>query len=141
MTNEYLTFKNLIMVNSVVAVVYGLLFVIIPEDAVDLYDVALDPTGVLPIGIYMTQLFGASLIATGVFLWFIRDLPPSDMRKGITIGLLIGEVLGVIITLMMQLDDDVDANMMGWSNVLVYLLFGIGYGYFLFMKPDEPAAA
>ncbi|MHA2252992.1 MAG: hypothetical protein ACXAD7_21695 [Candidatus Kariarchaeaceae archaeon] len=141
MTNEYLTFKNVLTVNSVVAVVYGLLFVIIPEDAVDLYDVTLNPEGILPIGVYMTQLFGASLIATGIFMWFIRGLPPSDMRRGIIAGLFTGEVLGVIITLMMQLDDDVDANAMGWTNVLVYLLFGLGYGYFLFMKPDEPTTA
>jgi hypothetical protein len=118
MTNEYLTFKNLLTVNSVVAVVYGLLFVLIPEDAVDLYDVSLDPTGALPIGV-----------------------SPSDMRRGITAAFFIGDVLGVIITLIMQLDDDVDANALGWSNVLVYLLLGLGYGYFLFMKPDEPASA
>jgi F0F1-type ATP synthase assembly protein I len=141
MTNEYLTFKNLLTVNSVVAVVYGLLFVLIPEDAVDLYDVSLDPTGALPIGVYMTQLFGASLISTGIFMWFIRDLSPSDMRRGITAAFFIGDVLGVIITLIMQLDDDVDANALGWSNVLVYLLLGLGYGYFLFMKPDESASA
>jgi hypothetical protein len=49
-------------------------------------------------------------------------------------GLLIYTALGAIITAWGQLSGTWSA--LGWSSIISYLIFVLGYAYFLFFKPN-----
>lgn len=46
--------------------------------------------------------------------------------------------VGLVVALYSQLAGMVNA--LGWSTVVLFLLFALGFGYFQFMKPSESAA-
>jgi hypothetical protein len=45
----------------------------------------------------------------------------------------VGFAVGLVATVLGQLSGAVNA--LGWSTVVIYALFTLGYGYFQFMKP------
>lgn len=132
MANEYLTFKNLTFVNVGLLVVYGMSFILIPKDVLDLYDVSLSPEGD-----FMTKLLGATFILIGIIAWAIRDMEFSDIRNNISIGLIVGNAIGFILSIMNRFDDNTDANALEWLNVFIYGILGAGYAYFTFVETGE----
>ena len=73
MTNEYLTFKNLVIANAAILLLYGIGFILIPEDTLDFYDVSLTNDGE-----FVTKLWGATYISLAIIVWAIRDMEFSD---------------------------------------------------------------
>jgi hypothetical protein len=132
MTNEYLTFKNMTMVQALILLIYGIGFILIPGDTLDFYDVSLSNDGE-----FITKLLGAAFISTGIIVWAIRDLEFSDLRKNISIGLIIGTGLGALLSLIDIFDDNTNANNLEWLNVLLYGAFTVGYAYFTFIETGE----
>ncbi len=132
MTNEYLTFKNLTLVQTVALTLYGIGFILMPENVLDLYDMSLSDNGD-----FVTKLWGAAFISTAIIVWSIRDMEFSDMRKNISIGLIVGLAIGAILSVLNQFDDDTNANGLEWLNVLLYGGFAAGYVYFTFIETGE----
>jgi hypothetical protein len=120
----------LMVINTVIAAVFGIAFVLIPWQVFSFYGV--QPNPVLN---YMGQLFGAALIAIGVLTWSARKTDDSDARRAIIQALFIGDSIGFIAALIGQLSNVV--NNLGWSTVVIYLLLAIGFGYFKFSKPSS----
>ena len=112
---------------AVVAGLFGLGFVFIPEQILSFY-------GAAPIESvnYMTQLFGAALLGIAVILWLCKDAEDSPVRQAILLGLFVVEGVGFVIALINQLGGGINA--LGWSTVIIYLLFALGFGYFRFIK-------
>jgi len=121
----------LMTVNAIVAVVFGLAFVIAPGQAGALYGVSADAQFR-----YLAQLFGSALVGFGVLTWAARNAPASDARKAIVLALFVSEGLGFVLALLGQIAGVV--NTMGWSTVAIYLLLALGFGYFQFVKPSTP---
>ena len=132
MANKYLTFKNLAVVESIISLLFGLGFVLMPKDVLDMYDVDL-----LDSGYHITKLFGAAFILIALVLWFIKDIEKSDLRQNLSISFIIGNGLGAILSLLNIFDDDTDANGLEWLNVFLYALMAAGFAYFAFMEADE----
>lgn len=65
--------------------------------------------------------------------WSARSAPESEARRSIVLGSFVYSVLGFIVSLVSQLAGMVNA--LGWSTVVLFLLFALGFGYFQFMKP------
>ncbi len=82
---------------------------------------------------YLGQLFGAALLGFAIITWSARNVPPSEARQAILLGLFAGDLAGFILALKAQLGGVV--NTLGWSTVVIYLLLALGFGYFRFMKP------
>lgn len=120
--------KNLLMINAVVAWLFGLAFVFIPADALGWYGMTLMPKA----GILMSRLFGGALLGLGTISWFAQSADASDTRAAILLGFIVASVFGFGIALMAQLDGIV--NNFGWTTVGIYLLFGLGFAYFRFGK-------
>jgi Na+-driven multidrug efflux pump len=121
--------KTLLIINSIVATVFGVLFVIIPDQFLSLYG----GDGVVnPQLIYICQLFGAALIGFGLMTWTARDAADSAARKAIVLALFVSDIIGFVVALISQLNNVVNA--LGWSTVAIYLLLGLGFGYFQFSK-------
>lgn len=136
MTNEYLTFRNLTVVQTVILSLYGIGFILIPEFLLDLYDLSLSPNGD-----FITKLLGAAFIWTAIIVWTIRNMEFSDIRKNISIGLIVGFGLSAILSVLNRFDDDTSANGLEWLNVLLYGGFAVGYAYFTFIETGEKKSA
>jgi len=85
-----------------------------------------------PHTIFMSRFFGAALIELGILLWIAREIVDPVGRRAIVLAGLIGSVIGFLVALTGQLNGVVNA--LGWSTVLIYALFAIGFTYFQFRK-------
>ena len=120
---------NVIMViNAVVAVVYGIAFVLVPAQVLSLYGI----TGGAPVE-FMSQLFGAILIGFAVLTWSARNAADSDARRSIVLALFVAFVISFIVALMGALEGFM--NPLSWLTVAIYLFFASCFGYFLFARP------
>jgi len=121
----------LMVLNAIIAAVFGIAFVLIPWSVYSLYGVGVPS----PILNYMGQLFGAALIGYAVLTWLARNVGDSDARKAIVLALFISEMIGFIAALIGQVNGVVNA--LGWSTVAIYLILALGFGYFYFVKPSS----
>ncbi|MDH3291304.1 MAG: hypothetical protein OEO20_10570 [Gemmatimonadota bacterium] len=122
----------LMIVNAIVAVVFGLGFVLAPGQVTSFYSPEVGATLE-----YVAQLFGAALLGFAVLTWVARNAPDSEARRAILLALFVGDGVGFVIALIAQLGGIVNA--LGWSTVAIYLVLAIGFGYFRFAAKQEPA--
>ena len=79
------------------------------------------------------QLFGASLIRIAVLNRLARNVTDRDARRAKVFANLTQDVVGFVVILIGQLAGI--PNALGWSNVAIYLLLALGFGYVQFMQP------
>jgi hypothetical protein len=124
--------KILMIVNAIIAIVFGIAFVAVPAQLLSLYGISADdPTK------FIGQLFGAALIGFAILTWTARSAADSDARKAIVLALFVADVIGFIIALIAQLENVV--NQLGWLTVVIYLILALWWGYFQFSKPAVPS--
>ena len=123
-------FSNLLLVNAVVALVYGVGLVLLPSTLLSMYGVTPGPAVNLA-----SQLFGVELLHVGLICWFARNVSDGPAQRALIVASLIGQVIGVIVALMGTLSGVF--NVVGWSAVAIYVLLGLGYAYLQFMKPSR----
>jgi hypothetical protein len=119
--------RTLMVINTVIAGLFGISFVLIPWQVLSTYGVQPNPA----IN-YIGELFGAALLAFAVLTWSARNAAESDARTAIVRALFIGDTIGFILALIAQLGAVV--NNIGWSTVIIYLFLAVGFGYFYFTK-------
>ena len=123
--------SNLLVVNTVVALVYGIILVLTPATMLSLYGITQGPGEKL-----MGQYFGSALIAIGLLSWLARNVADSEAQRAIILALLISDVVGVIVSILGTVSGVMSA--VGWSAVGIYLLLALGFAYFQFAKPSAP---
>jgi len=116
-------------INAVIAVLFGLGFILMPAQLLSLYAVE------LPVqGIFVAQLYGCALLGFGIITGMLRNATPSSGEvRAVLLGLLVSELLGFAFSLWYQLQGM--ANSLGWLTVVLYLVLGLGFAYFYFKKP------
>ena len=119
--------STLMVINAVVALVFGLAFVLMPGRVVSYYAVTLNEGG-----LFVGQLFGAALIGFAVLTWLARNSGANEARQAILLALFVSDAVGFVVALLAQLAGV--ANSLGWSTVAIYLLLALGFGYFRFMR-------
>jgi len=122
--------STLMAINTVIATIFGIAFVLIPWQVLSLYGIQPEPA----IN-FVGQLFGAALITFAVLTWSARNAGESEARKAIVIAMFIGDTIGFIVALIAQVNNVV--NELGWSTVVIYLLLGLGFAYFYFSKKSS----
>lgn len=115
------------VVYAVVSAAFGLGFVLMPGQLLPIYGV--DPDLALRL---IGQFFGAALLSLAILAWLVRNLSNSEARRAIVLALFVGETIGFIMALIGQLNGIL--NVLGWSVVVVYLVFTLGLAYFQFSK-------
>ena len=123
--------NTLMVINTVIAAVFGITFVLVPAQVLQLYGVTADAAFK-----YVGQLFGASLIGFAVLTWLARSAADSVARRAIVLALFVSDGIGFIVALVGQLAGVVNA--LGWSTVVIYLLLAVGFGYIQFTQPASP---
>ena len=127
-----MTLRNFLTFASIVALVFGLGFVLITGQLVSLYNISLNAGG-----IFVGQLFGAALLGFGVLNWLARNLKDSQALTAIVLANLVGDTIGFVLALLAQLGGVAGVNQLGWSTVAVYLILALGFAYFQFVKPSK----
>ena len=116
--------------NAVVAYIFGLALILIPEQTATLYDIQLTAGGA-----YMARLFGGALLSFGLLTWLVRHAAASPERRAIVLSLLLGNGAGFVVSLLAQLAGV--ANALGWSTVVLFFLLSLGFVYVLLQsEPD-----
>jgi uncharacterized membrane protein len=121
-------FSTFMVIYAVVSAVFGLGFVLMPGQLLPIYGV--EPDAALRL---IGHFFGAALLSLAILSWLARNLSNSEARRAIVLALFVGETLGFIMALIGQLNGILNA--LGWSVVVVYLVFALGLAYFQFSKP------
>jgi hypothetical protein len=121
--------SNLFILNAIVALVFGLGFLIIPTTVGDLYGVELSEAGY-----YVSRLYGAIILGLAVISWFARNAEKSDARDAVVYGFLVSWILGLAVTIYGQVAGIL--NELGWFNLVLFLIFSLGYLYFQFVKQE-----
>ncbi len=118
---------NLLMAGAVVTLIFGLCLVLIPVALFSLYGITVTDAGIV-----LARLFGAAFLGFTVLNWSARNAADSEVLRGIVLANLLMDAVGFVVTLLGQLAGL--ANALGWSCVALYLLFGLGFAYFQFMR-------
>jgi hypothetical protein len=121
--------KTFLSFKALVSLVFGFISLCIPTIIFPYYGVNLDEQGVV-----FSQWFGAMTIGIGFICWFARAESRTALRQNILLSLFICDTIGFVVALVGQIKGM--ANMLGWSNVIIWLILAIGLGYFRFVKQD-----
>lgn len=117
--------KIYLTIVAVVAVIYGLAFVLIPDSMAELYGMKMpQPNAILNI-----QFFGSALLSLGIIAWFARESGDWATVRGILIGAAVGDVVGGIISVLGTIKGL--TNALGWSSAILYALLVLGALYCL----------
>jgi peptidoglycan/LPS O-acetylase OafA/YrhL len=127
-----MTSRSLLTIIAVVAVLYGLAFVLIPDSINALYGVPSEPH----VALY-TRFFGSALLGFGVIDWFAKDFRSWDAIRGVLIGAIVTTAIGGLIALYAVLSGL--SNAMTWTSVLVYALLFVGAVYCLSQGEKNPS--
>lgn len=125
-----MSYKMMFTLNAIVALVFGAVFLLMPETILNYFEAEAYVATIL-----MGRFFGSAMISLGLLLWFTKDMPDEAVQKWMAISMFASAVLGLIVTI---LDIASEKNIMranGWIAIVVYLLFALGYGFLLYLKP------
>ncbi len=88
--------------------------------------------------ILMSRFFGAALTSLGFLVWLARNTVDSQARGAIVLAGLVGNIIGFFVALQGQMQGLVNA--LGWSTMMIYALFAIGFAYFQFAPKARTGA-
>ena len=120
---------TLLRLAGLLALAFGIGFLYAPARVLSMYGVAAEPTVVL-----MARFFGSALVQLGLVFYLIRDVSDPTTRRGVVLGSFLGSLAGFVVSLTAQFWGLV--NSFGWSSVAIYGLLLLGYGSFVFGRPQ-----
>ena len=135
-----MSLKSFLSIHAIIALVYGLGFIVMPGVLVGYFGGHLGPAGV-----FMGRLFGSALLTYAAVLWLARTAEEADVlatylfllqphfpivNYSITLGFFLTMIVGGVVSLHEQLKGIV--NMLGWSTVALYFVLAACYGYYHF---------
>ncbi len=121
--------STLMIISTIIAMVFGVAFLLVPDQMGSLYDVEVNETLT-----YVVRLLGAAFVEIGALTWFARNANDSSARRAIVLALIIGNAIGFVVALIGQINNVV--GVLGWGSVAIFLLLALGFGYFQFVKTE-----
>ncbi|MDL1944424.1 hypothetical protein FBQ99_18985 [Chloroflexi bacterium CFX2] len=122
-----MSYKVLFVLNAIIAVAAGLVLLFAPTAGLGQFNMDARVTEV-----FLTRVVGAALASLGIVLWFAKDADDA-VQRNLGMGSLVGAVLGLVVTLMGVIGGTIRLN--SWIPIVVFVLFALGYGFMLFLKP------
>lgn len=121
-----MSLKLWMVLKAIVVVIFGIGFVVVPVWLGSIYGMTLDKQGAL-----MAQLFGTAFIFEAIVLWLGKNFPWPEAQK-IVIGVTLSNAIGFVVSLIATLNGV--WNALGWLSVGLFLVFGLVFAYFWFIK-------
>jgi FtsH-binding integral membrane protein len=119
---------TLLLIAGLLALVFGLGFLLVPAALLPLYGVQPDPPTTL-----MSRFFGGALVQLGLALYLVREVREPSVQRGLIVAGVVGSIAGVAVALLGQLSGLVNA--LGWSTVAIYAGLLLGYASLLRARP------
>ena len=117
---------TLITIHSIFLFLFGLGFLLVPSWMLSVYGTSTNSTGLLT-----ARVFGIGNIQLSIIMWISRNDVESKILKTLVLLLFLGNALAFMLALQAQISGVF--NVLGWTNVALYLFFALGYGYFQFV--------
>src|SRR4030066_2254095 len=114
-----MSLKTLMIIKAVVCLTLGAILLLVPNFLYSFFGTTLNDAGV-----FAAREYGAALIGTLFLTWYARNAAESQARRAIILALCIYDAIGVVITLIAQLQGLF--NPLGWGIVAIYLFFSVG---------------
>jgi hypothetical protein len=128
--------RLVLIVNTIVALIFAAGLLLAPKTMLALFGISVGSTVNFNASLgFVAQLLGAALTLPGLLGFFAGGMTDAGARRSVVISLFVFEVIGLAVSLLGMLSKVM--NITGWAIVALFLLFALGYGYFLFMKPSE----
>ena len=124
-----MNFKNLMVIKALVCLAFGILLLAIPDKLISIFGASLGDGGM-----FTAREYGASLFGNLFLCWFAKNAAESDARRAIILALFVYDLIAFVMTAVTVISGIL--NPLGWSIVIIYLFFTLGFGYFL-VKPPE----
>jgi len=116
---------------AIVAILYGIGFVLVPGNVVLLFGGPPEPHVNLNL-----QFCGAALLAWGVISWFARDFRDRDAVRGVLIGTAVGDAVLLLVNIWATMQGLL--NELVWSSTVVTALLLLGALYCLLAGSRKP---
>ena len=123
-----MNYRILFVINALVAIAFGLAFLFVPTMALLRFGVDEYASTRL-----VVQFFGTALLTVGLLAWFAKNITDAGSQKGMCIALLVGSVAGLVMSIIGTATGLIRG--LGWLAIVIYVLFMLGYGFLLFLKP------
>jgi hypothetical protein len=118
--------NTLFLVYLIVEAIFGIGFLFVPDLVMAPMGVTLDETSTT-----MARMFGSLLISIPVLVFFARKSSSTEFKRGVMYCAFIYLLASTIILLITQINGLM--NSMGWSIVILHLVFMLLFGYYLLM--------
>jgi hypothetical protein len=116
--------KTYFAIAGVVAILFGVEFLLVPGYGLRQYGVPTDPHNVM-----QAMYFGATLLTYGLVVWLARGTCEEIAQRAILVASVVGNFAGVVVSAWAAVSGL--QNAMAWSSVVIYALFVLGAVYFL----------
>lgn len=132
-----LKLRNLFIVHAIVMLVFAAGLLLAPKTILGLFGLtvgtAVKSSATLN---FVAQLLGAALIVPGLFSWFAGTMDEVGARRSAGISFLVFDIVAFVVSFFVgMLPKLMTAG--GWILVVLFLLFAVGFAYFLFMRPED----
>jgi FtsH-binding integral membrane protein len=124
--------KRFLAIAATVTVLNGISYALVPNALLPVYGV--EPSAGAVLGF---RFVGAALLTFGLTLWFVRESQDWTALRGVLLGAAVGNVVGIVVSLW-AIQTGI-MNGAGWLFVLTYVIFLLGYVYFLRAGAQKPA--
>ena len=112
--------NTLLLIAGVLALVFGLGFLLVPDAVLPLYGIEAAVGTIL-----MSRFFGVALFQLGLTLYLLREVREPATQRALAKAGVAGSAAGLAVALMGVLGGLVNA--LGWSTVAIYGVLLVGY--------------
>jgi hypothetical protein len=115
---------------AVIALLFGLAFILIPVQLMATYGVTLEIAGQ-----FVARYLGSAFIGIAVITWLARNAAMSDALRAVLLGGLAVSATGLVVAVLNAFSGA--SNALVWLNVVIYAFLAAGFGFFLFGKSQD----
>jgi len=126
-----MSYKLLFILSAIVAIVFGLGFLIVPDRVLPLFGTT---EGYVPL-IFAARFFGFTAFAFGLVLWFAKDTTDAKAQRNLGIAMLVVSVVGFVLSIVGTMDGSKVIRANVWVPIALFALSGLGYAFMIFLKP------
>ena len=126
-----MSYKIMFTLNAVVALLAGLVLLIVPTTV--LTQIGTSERYVSTI--LATRFVGAATITIGLLLLLVSGVAVEAVQKNLGFGMLASTVVGLVLTIIGSASKQAVIRTNSWILIVVFILFALGYGFLLFLKP------
>jgi xanthosine utilization system XapX-like protein len=118
-------FNTLLLIAGLLALVFGVGFLLVPVAMLAQYGVHTDAAGLL-----MSRYFATALIQLGLVFSLVRNVSEPAAQRAIALAGFLGSLVGLALAVRAVTTGMVNA--LGWSSVAIYGLLALSYASFAF---------